>query len=313
VVAAPAGLRAVVPYATMVAVTLPFPAVPRFGARAHDIADQVTPSELAARAAAVGIHRLQLALMRTYPEIAGAAQLNQGLGEQFRSEFAEHDVSVAIFSCYLNLIHPDLAERRRIIDTFTAYLRHAHSFGARMVVSETGSVLPGMGHSPENWQPPAYQAIVETVSELCDTAGHYGVMVGIEPGLNHPIYNLDTTAQLIADVNSPNLGIVLDPFNLLRSEAAGGTEETDPANYLDLLHRAFDRFGDKIEAIQLKDFVIAEPGTTPNGALSVPVGTGLLPGKAAMEYFWTTKPGLDVIFEETPAAQIPAAIASLGF
>jgi len=251
--------------------------------------------------------------MKTYPQIAKADQLNQGLGHQIRHSLAQYGVSIAILSCYQNLIHPDLAVRRGIINTFIAYLRHASSFGARLVVSETGSMLPGLGFTPENFTPAAYQAITQTVAELCDAAAHYGVMVGIEPGINHPIYNLATTKQLIDDVNSSNLGIVLDPFNLLHAESAGGSAATDPRNYLDLLAAAFDGFGDKIEAIQLKDFVLDPAGTTPNGVLAVPVGTGLLPGHDAVDFIWNQKPGIDIIFEGTPAAQIPAAIASLGY
>jgi len=292
-------------------VSLPFPAQPVFGARAHDIADGVTPGELAAQAAEVGISRLQLALMKSYPKVAKAEQLNQGLGEQFRSALAEHGVTIAIFSCYLNLIHPDADKRHENLNTFKAYLRNAPAFGARLVVSETGSMLPGLGYTLDNFTEPAYRTIVEAVKELCYEASHYGVLVGIEPGLNHPIYNLETTKALIDDVGSPDLRIVLDPFNLLQTEAAGGSPETDPANYLKLLEKAFDLFGDKIEVIQLKDFVIDQTGTTPNGVRDVPIGTGLLPGKEVVELIWNRKPGIDIIFEGTPKAQIPAAISSL--
>jgi sugar phosphate isomerase/epimerase len=292
---------------------LPFPALPSFGARAHDIADGVTPDELARLASTAGINRLQLALMKSYPEVSAGSKLTQGLGVQFRDSMAAHGVSVAIFSCYLNLIHPDGRRRREIITTFSDYLRAAPSFGARMVVSETGSVLPDLGFSPDNFTGPAFSAVVDTVKQLCLKADKYGTLVGIEPGLNHPIYSNEMTARLVNEVASPNLRIVLDPFNLLRSEAAGGDAKTDPRNYLSLLAESFDMYGDSIEAIQLKDFVIDSSGTMPNGIRDVPVGTGALPGREALEFIWRTKPGIDVIFEGTPAALIPAAIKSLGF
>ena len=280
-----------------------------FGARAHDVADSVPPGELAARAAALGVPRLQLALMKSYPEVA--RRLSIGLGEQFRVAFAQHGVSIAIFSCYLNLIHPDAKQRQSIINTFSDYLRHASAFGARMVVSETGSVLPEMGFSVDNHQPTAYAQIVDTVRQLCAVAAQHGVLVGIEPGLNHPIYNLETTKRLITDVASPNLAIVLDPFNLLRTEQAGGDASTDPANYLDLLARAFSEFGDVIEAVQLKDCVLDPDGGTPNGVKSVPVGTGILPIKEAVAFINQQKPGIDIILEDTPAEYIPAALRAM--
>jgi len=283
---------------------------PSFGARAHDVADGVSPSELAAQAAALGVPRLQLALMKSNPEVA--KKLSIGLGEQFRVAFAEHGVSIAIFSCYQNLIHPDPEQREIILSTFGDYLRHASAFGARMVVSETGSVLPGLGFSTENHQPPAYADIVDSVIKLCDIAAHHGTLVGIEPGLNHPIYNLETTKRLIQDVASPNLAIVLDPFNLLRTEAAGGDAETDPANYLSLIEKAFNEFGAVIEAVQIKDCVIDQTGTTPNGIKSVPVGTGILPIKEAVEFINNQKPGIDIILEDTPAIHIPAALTAMG-
>ena len=290
---------------------LPFPARPVFGARAHDIADGVTPLELGRRAREVGVERLQLALMKSYPQVAGAAQLSVGLGEQFRAALAQSGVTVAIFSCYQNLIHPDDGARRQIIDRFKAYLKHAEAFGARLVVSETGSVLPGLGYTQANFTDGAFHQVIETVAELCDTAAHYGVLVGIEPGLNHPVHNLARTAELVEQVNSPNLAIVLDPFNLLRTVAAGGDAKTDPASYLEQLDRAFDMFGGSIEAIQLKDYAIDPTGKEPNGLVTVPVGEGDLPGSAAVERIWAAKPGIDIIFEGTPAPKIPKALTTL--
>ncbi len=55
-----------------------------------------------------------------------------------------------------------------------------------------------------------------SVRRLCREAEKYGIIVGIEPGINHPIHTIEKMQRLIDEVASTNLGIILDPTNLIR-------------------------------------------------------------------------------------------------
>ena len=73
---------------------------------------------------------------------------------------------MALLSCYSNLIHPDPHEREKILQKFERYLFHARYFGASMVASETGSVIPTLGYSEENFTDEVFDELVTVVQRL---------------------------------------------------------------------------------------------------------------------------------------------------
>ena len=100
------------------------------------------------------------------------------------------------------------------------------------------------------------------------------------------------TKKLIDEVSSQNLGIVLDPFNLLTPENAD--------NYYKICDEAFDKFGDKIEAVQIKDYQYSL-----NFAVEQrPLFKGKLNILEAIAYFNKQKPGIDIISEDTSGADL---------
>ncbi|MEA9998250.1 hypothetical protein QN367_03980 [Cryobacterium sp. RTS3] len=101
-----------------------------FGARGHDVTWASTPEELARGLADYGVHNVQLALGRSFPELSGADALNPGMGAYFRRTLAAHGVDIAVLGCYDNIIHPDAARRESILRKFESYLRNARHFGA---------------------------------------------------------------------------------------------------------------------------------------------------------------------------------------
>lgn len=111
-----------------------------FGARGHDVTWAKTPEELARGLAGYGVHNVQLALGRSFPELSGERMLNPGLGTYFRRVMDDHNVDIAVLGCYDNIIHPDPERRETILRKFEACLRNARHFGAPMVATETGSV-----------------------------------------------------------------------------------------------------------------------------------------------------------------------------
>lgn len=139
---------------------------------------------------------------------------------------------------------------------------------------------------------------MKSVSELVEEAEKFGVIVGIEPGVNHPIYSPKVMRRLIDDVKSNNLQVILDPANLL-------TEENYKSQKI-IFEEAFRLFGDRIVAVHAKDFVVNE------GEFEfVPVGTGLLDYETVFKYLKHKKPYINILMENTKGTFIESGISYL--
>lgn len=221
------------------------------GARGHDVVlGATTPEELGAAAEQKGIRNIQLALGISFPQWSGADQINPGLGSQIRRTLAGHGVEIAIMGCYYNMIHPDHAEREAGTRRFEASLRCARSFGCGIVASETGSVDPSFAYTERNFTDDAFTQAEQTIERLVHRAEHVGVTVAIEPGVNHPIHDVETSVRLARLINSDNLGFILDPTALITPELA--------PRQMDIVHDMLDTLGPRIVATHLVDYRIVD-------------------------------------------------------
>lgn len=255
--------------------------------RGHDLSEVQTIEDLAEKTKEQGIHTLQLALGLSFPETpSGANEINSGMGNYVKRVLEKQEVTVGILSCYINMIHPDLTIRQELLTKFEQYLRYASSFGASMVASETGCVLPEIQYTEENFTDEAFAEAVSVIRRLVKAGEKYQMMVGIEPGLNHPVYSLARVEQLIQAVDSDYLGIILDPTNLITS--------SDYQEQVQLVEEAFERFGEKICAVHLKDFRVEQEKIVP-----VNLGDGVIEYTKIKEIIMKNRPYLYVVLEET--------------
>ena len=255
--------------------------------RGHDLSQVQTIEDLAEKTKEQGIHTLQLALGLSFPETpSGANEINSGMGNYVKRVLEKQEVTVGILSCYINMIHPDLTIREELLTKFEQYLHYASSFGASMVASETGCVLPEIQYTEENFTDEAFAEAVSVIRRLVKAGEKYQMMVGIEPGLNHPVYSLARVEQLIQAVDSDYLGIILDPTNLITS--------TNYQEQVQLVEEAFERFGEKICAVHLKDFRVEQEKIVP-----VNLGDGVIEYTKIKEIIMKNRPYLYVVLEET--------------
>jgi len=267
--------------------------------RGHDLSGVTSVKDLAEQTKKQGIHNLQLALGMSFPDMpSGAANLNPGMGAAIKRELAKEDVQVGILSCYINMIHPDPEIREQLLQKFESYVRHARYLGAAMVASETGCVLPEIQYTEDNFTDEAFADMVAVIRRLVKAGEAAGMLVGIEPGLNHPLYSLERVEQLVAAVQSDYLGIIFDPSNLITSE--------DYQHQVAMVERAFERFGDKIVAVHLKDFIFEDGQIIP-----VNLGEGLIDYAAIAGIIAKHKPLSYVVLEETKDDHIGKALQLL--
>ncbi|MEH7386252.1 sugar phosphate isomerase/epimerase [Bacillus sp. JJ1521] len=268
------------------------------GIRAHDVKAS-SLDELLKIIANKGLSSVQLALAKSFPEInTSLGSLSPGFGKYIGKAFQQNNIDIAVLGCYINMIHPDPYERQKALDRFKEHIRFARDFGCSVIGTETGNVNAKMGFTVDNFQEKPFLDVVESVKELVHEAEKFGVIVGIEAGVNHPVYSPILLKRLLDEVNSNNLQIIFDPVNLLTAENYNDQDE--------IIKEAIELFGDRIIIVHCKDFVIEE------GKLKfAPPGKGLLNYDLVMELIKPKKPYIQFLLESTTEPFIDDSIAFL--
>ncbi len=270
----------------------------RIGVRAHDFG-RMPAEELAARIAAKGLTCVQLALNKA---IAGldlaAGDMNPGLAFHVGQAFSRHGIQIAVLGCYINPIHPDLAQRGELLALFKDHLRYGRDFGCGLVGLETGSLNADYSPHPDNHTEPAFQQMLASIAELVAEAERFGVIVGIEAVTSHVVSTPARMRRVLDTIRSTNLQVIFDPVNLISIE-----------NYHDqdrILQESFDLFGDRIAVIHAKDFTV-EGGT----CKQVRSGQGELNTRLLLDLIQRRKPYISVLLEEVDQANVDACVQYL--
>jgi L-ribulose-5-phosphate 3-epimerase len=268
------------------------------GIRAHDI-ENLPLEELVQEIAGKGLTSVQLALSKSLEGVnTELGSLSPGLARYVASVFSKHNVQIAVLGCYFNMIHPDLAERKKGIERFKEHIRYARDFGCSIVATETGNVNPEIFYTEENFKEEPFLEVVESVRELVKEAEKFGVIVGVEAGVNHPVYSPKVMKRLLDSINSNNLQVVLDPVNLLTIDTYQNQEE--------IFQEAMDLFGDRVVILHAKDFIIENNELVPTA-----VGKGLLNYEYILKEVKKKKPFINILLEETKEPFIEQSIAFL--
>ena len=223
---------------------------PYLGLRAHDFG--ILPAnELACNIASSGAQCVQLALAKALPT---SPMLPADLGEAgmqaVNAAFNDAQLNVAILGCYIDMVCLNLNKREQALQRFEAHLVAAPALGCRIVGTETGSPAP-FGKTNEAKEA-AFQVAKEGLLRLIHSAEKSWdngpcVFVGVEPVAEmHAVSSPEHVKRLINAANSPALGIIFDPTNLVPQKGIGNMDT--------FLDDCFEAFGDRIVAVHAKDY-----------------------------------------------------------
>ncbi len=244
--------------------------------------------ELAAKVGSFGFKHVQLALWKAISDVdfSKAGKLSPGLALSIGEEFDKHGSSISVLGCYLHLFHRDEEIRRSNVERFKELLRYARFFGAPIVAAETG-VNDGEDYTKRDWL-----AMKDTLHELVEEAEKWGVFVGLEAANGHLIGTAPKLAQMLEEVSSSMIGVVLDPGNLLH---AGNFERQD-----EVIEEAFALLGNRIIAAHAKDRYWLN-----NGELGTSTaGLGEMNYELYMKLLNQYKPNVHIIMEESSEQQM---------
>ncbi|MDQ0253202.1 sugar phosphate isomerase/epimerase [Evansella vedderi] len=238
--------------------------------------------QLAYKVSSHGFKHVQLALWKAVEDydFSKPGLLNPGLAKEIREEFAKHGVSISVLACYLHFFDRNEVQLRENVERFKELIRYASFLGAPVVAMEVGR--PSGEADESNWL-----RLKATIEELVEEAEKWGVFVGIEPANGHLIGTAVELHQMLEEVPSTNIGVVLDPGNLLTAE---NFHQQD-----DIIKEAFQLLGSRIVACHAKDRVFREDGKLDE----VPPGEGDMNYQLYMKLLDQYKPHCNIIMEVT--------------
>ncbi|QTM99160.1 TIM barrel protein [Sediminibacillus dalangtanensis] len=234
---------------------------------------------LAEKVGKEGFSHVQLALWKAIdsPNFHCPGYLSPGLARSIHAAFKRHGVSISVLACYLHLYERDPEQRQENLERFKELIRYAPFFDCYVVAAEVGK-MPG-GFIPEDWE-----VLKESLELLIEEAEKHGVFIGIEPANDHLIGDAETLERMMEQLPSSNIGVILDPGNLLTAENVSRQDE--------VIEQAFRRLGTKILACHAKDRIIE------NGQMvTVPPGSGHLNYDLYFQLLQQYKPEVDIIME----------------
>lgn len=258
----------------------------QLGIRLHDIKKAPLEERLAiARKQGFSCGHLALSkVISQYPVDDSA--LTPGYAMYLKRLFAEHKLDVAVLGCYLNLATPDEKTLGKNLHRYMAHIRFASLLGAGVVGTETGAVNTDYHFEEKNHSKEALEIFVNNLRKVVEYAEKMGVIFAIEPVYKHIVYNPKRAKVVLDEINSPNLGIIFDPVNLL-----------DICNYQnrdEIIAQAIELLGDEIAMVHIKDFVVKD-----NVLVSVAAGTGEMDYTRIIRFIKERKPYIHVTLENT--------------
>jgi sugar phosphate isomerase/epimerase len=125
-------------------------------------------------------------------------------------------VSVAAVSGTYNMIHPDITVRNKGLARLEVLATRCHGMGTRLITLCTGTrdAADQWRHHPDNTSKEAWADLIASMRAALLIAERHDVELGIEPELANVICSAEKARQLITELGSKRLRIVLDAANL---------------------------------------------------------------------------------------------------
>jgi sugar phosphate isomerase/epimerase len=265
---------------------------------------------------AIGFNTVQLDVSFKDLDLS-TESINQQKCNTIRDTFRQHNLPISCISGYTNLVHPNPAKRKANLTHLRQIIRYAHDLGSPYVISETGtfdSESDWVNH-PKNKTEEGYEECRQVIQDLVNFAGDHGVTFLIETYVNNVIGSIEETLRLFADVNDPNLGLLMDPTNYFEEHNIEQMDKT--------LNQIFDALSQRIKISHAKDVkrAVASQGVQMAdidaseahalrgvGAIELPApGLGSLNYDLYLKRLSRDHPNIPIIIEHLEESDVPRA------
>jgi sugar phosphate isomerase/epimerase len=137
--------------------------------------------------------------------------------------FVDEGVEIVEYGQYLTtLVHPDAGVRKANIETLHEACQVAKELGCPAVITGAGSLHPSnqWAPHPRNRKPETLERLIGSLREAVKGAEEEGVILALECHVVTPLWDVQTTNQVLDAVGSPALQVHLDPVNWMTFDTA---------------------------------------------------------------------------------------------
>ena len=271
--------------------------------------------ETASRIRGHGFNTVQLDLEFKDMDLS-TENLTRANAKKIREVFRDHDLPICCISAYTNLVNPIPEKRRVLLDRVKATLRIARDLGTPYVISETGTFATDSDwvHHPKNKTEEGYEICRDIIADLAQEAYDHGAQFLLETYVNNVIGSVNETLRLFADVDSPGLGLLMDPTNYFEDH---NIDDMDGE-----LNRVFNALEHQIRIAHAKDVKRAEDESEKHadidaaeshtfrgvGKVELPApGLGSLNYDLYLQRLSRLHPNIPIIIEHLDEADVPRA------
>ena len=157
--------------------------------------------------------------------------------QQIQQTAQRHKLEIPSISATFNMISPNTQEVGKGITAFAAIARVAPLLGAKTITLCTGSrnQQDKWAWHPGNATTEAWQEMLTVFEKILAVAEKHDLWLGVEPEAANVVSDAQKARQLIEELQSDRIKIVLDPANLFEK---GTFDKLRPvlAEAIDLLH-----------------------------------------------------------------------------
>ena len=191
-------------------------------------------------------------------------QIDTALSAEIRGAMAARQLRMAAVSGTFNMIHPDLARRQAGLARLRTLAAACHDLGTSVITLSTGTRDPDdmWRRHPANDSTEAWRDLLAALSQALTIAEEHRVTLAFEPEVSNVVDSAAKGRQLLDELQSPYLKVVMDGANLFHAGELPRMRE--------ILDEAFALLGDEIVLAHAKD--LSHDGDAGHEA----AGTGLL-------------------------------------
>lgn len=142
--------------------------------------------------------------------------------EAIESAIENSGVSICALSATYNMVHPDSEIRNKGLASLEVLAGAAQSLNVRLLTLCTGSRNPldQWAHHVDNQTPEAWADLRAAMEKALAIAEAHDLYLGIEPEHGNVVNSSTAAKQLIAELGSSRLKVIIDPANLVSTESA---------------------------------------------------------------------------------------------
>lgn len=206
-------------------------------------------------------------------------------------------LEIVALSATFNMIHPDPAVRREGLERLAVLAAVCSVLGTRQLSLCTGTrdETDMWRRHPDNASEAAWADLQESMRRALAVATEFDVDLGIEPERGNVVSDAPRARRLLDEMNSPRLGIIFDPANLI--------EDVDPANVEATLDEAVRLLGERTILAHGKD-------RAADGSVRPP-GSGIVPWPRTLASLTAAGYTGPLVLHGLTEEEIPAAVRSL--